>query len=369
MRYSFVRAYPNDLVVTETDAEASPSSKRQRLSSSEDASQADNDPSTKHFVVSVDFGTTFSAVGFVVLRPGDRRSAVDLEEIECISKYSNSPGRDSRLIKEVPTESCYPRTAIRRDARSFFNIESKRALEPDDDTRPDEEDSRNSEESAVDRMDVDDEEDATSSAIHPQYRWGFDVHQHFRYPDADRMNFRRITRSKLLLHNSEHTRYIREQLQNAIIELKSVDAIQNGMNFIVDYLIQLLAHAKLQLQQYHNFKDTDSVEFVLCVPVMWTRRACRRMQNAIREASYRSRFGKVISDSLESLYIVSEPEAAAACILAKTRDIEVILCSSRVLFPVAFDSRTLTTLARGYVHDSRRRRRHSGRYNIQTERH
>jgi hypothetical protein len=36
------------------------------------------------------------------------------------------------------------------------------------------------------------------------------------------------------------------------------------------------------------------------------------MQDALIEASHRSLFGRTISNSVENLYIVSEPEAAAA---------------------------------------------------------
>jgi hypothetical protein len=320
MHHSFVRAYSNDPSDNEISTEATPPSTSPRLSPTD----VNDGQSPKRFIVAVDFGTTFSAVAFTALRPGEPRELVEVDEIVCISNYPNSPSGVRGLKSEVPTESCYPRSAIYRDDRSFFNIRSRRALESDDDVGADEEDGRNSRENAIDEMDIDTGESTVPSDIDPEYLWGYGVHQHFRYPDVDRTNFQRITRSKLLLDDSEHTRHLREQLQNTIRELKEVGTIRNGMNLIVDFLAQLLAHTKQQLCQFHNFKDIDLVEFVLCVPVVWKRRACRRMQNAIREASYRSGFGKVISDSVENLYIVSEPEAAATRILESTRDIQVI---------------------------------------------
>ncbi|KAK9592355.1 hypothetical protein V6Z90_003490 [Aspergillus fumigatus] len=94
------------------------------------------------------------------------------------------------------------------------------------------------------------------------------------------------------------------------------------MDLIVDFLSHLLAHTKAQLISLHMFNDNDSVEWVLCVPVVWRRRAVRKMQDALIEASRRSLFGRTISNSVENLYIVSKPEAAAAHVLASTREVK-----------------------------------------------
>lgn len=316
MQHSFVRAW-SDL----SDDEISPEPTQ---SPTTDVSNETGDARlTKHYVIAVDFGTTFSAVAFAILRPGDERELVDVDEITCISNYPTSVSGLRGLKLEVPTEMCYRKTPIHRDNRSFFDIRSKRALESDDDVG-DEEDSRNSRDTGLDEMDIDMRETTAAVGINPKYIWGYGVHQHFQHLDADRTTFQRVTRSKLLLDNSERTKFIRQQLQHVIRELKEIGTIRNGMNLIVDFLTQLFVHTKQQLCQFYRFKDTDSVEFVLCVPVIWKRAACRRMQNAIREASYRSGLGKVISDSVENLYIVSEPEAAAARVLATTREIQVV---------------------------------------------
>lgn len=154
------------------------------------------------------------------------------------------------------------------------------------------------------------------------FRWGFFVPEHFNLPDADRSSFQRITRSKLLLDKTDYTRELREQLQATAENLAELGIINDSMDLIVDFLSHLLAHTKAQLISLHMFNDNDSVEWVLCVPVVWRRRAVRKMQDALIEASRRSLFGRTISNSVENLYIVSKPEAAAAHVLASTREVK-----------------------------------------------
>jgi hypothetical protein len=68
----------------------------------------------------------------------------------------------------------------------------------------------------------------------------------------------------------------------------------------------------------YDFSDACPVEFVLCVPPIWTLKASRIMQANIKRAIHESGFGSVENDSVNNLFIVSEPEAAAAHVLAST---------------------------------------------------
>ncbi|QKX56906.1 uncharacterized protein TRUGW13939_04014 [Talaromyces rugulosus] len=114
---------------------------------------------------------------------------------------------------------------------------------------------------------------------------------------------------------------------DSLIEQMEIDTNENpdqndtDPDFLWGYA-RLLTHTKQQLVQYHKFKETDSVEFVITVPAMWKRWACRRMQNALREANHRSEFVRETSARIEHIHIVSEPEAAAARVLASQRDIQ-----------------------------------------------
>ncbi|RHZ51804.1 Hsp70 family protein [Aspergillus thermomutatus] len=299
MRPTFVRAFSSDLLDDILDSEINQSSTSPGLPAINGTADGDEGQPPRQFIVAVDFGTTFSAVAYTVLRPGEERTLVDIHQVSCIANYDDVAESVRGLIMEVPTETCYPlgtRDLLLRNepAQARFG----------------------------EMMDVDAAVTTAPTDTDQIFRWGFSVHEHFRLPDADRRNFQRVTRSKLLLDKTDCTRELREQLQVTAKELEALGIITNGMDLIVDFLRHLLAHTKAQLIRSHGFNDNDSVEWVLCVPVVWRRRAVRKMQDALAEASHRSLFGRTISNSVENLYIVSEPEAAAACVLASTREIK-----------------------------------------------
>jgi hypothetical protein len=67
------------------------------------------------------------------------------------------------------------------------------------------------------------------------------------------------------------------------------------------------------------------LETILCVPAIWSQKACRDMQTAMAIAMGQAGFpGVDVEDNnIDNLFIVSEPEAAAAFVLADSRDISV----------------------------------------------
>ncbi|KAF4216265.1 hypothetical protein CNMCM8980_005267 [Aspergillus fumigatiaffinis] len=286
MRPTFVRAFSNDCLDDVIESEINQSSTGPELPATNGIDDGDEGQQPRQFIVAVDFGTTFSAVAYTVLRPDEDRTFVDIHQISCISEYGDTGESVRGLTMEVPTETCYPLSA------------------------------RPTEASSGEMMDLDAPIDTEQI-----FRWGFSVHEHFKLPDADRSSFQRITRSKLLLDKTDYTRELREQLQVTAKKLEALGIIKDSMDLIVDFLTHLLAHTKAQLIS-HGFNDNDSVEWVLCVPVVWRRRAVRKMQDALTEASHRALFGRTISNSVENLYIVSEPEAAAAHVLASTREVK-----------------------------------------------
>jgi hypothetical protein len=50
---------------------------------------------------------------------------------------------------------------------------------------------------------------------------------------------------------------------------------------------------------------------------VWPSRAYRAMQAAMSVAAKRPELGSLVNGSLDNLFIISEPEAAAACVLAE----------------------------------------------------
>ncbi|KAM0098015.1 hypothetical protein ACP6JE_007454 [Aspergillus fumigatus] len=277
MRPTFVRAFSNNCLDDIIESEINRPSAGPELPATNGPNGGDEGQQPRQFIVAVDFGTTSSAVAYTVLRPGEDRTMVDIHQISSISLYPGSGEKERGLTTEVPTETCYPLNARPRQADS------------------------------AEAMDVD-----------PPARSGANLSLGVLY----RSSFQRITRSKLLLDKTDYTRELREQLQATAENLAELGIINDSMDLIVDFLSHLLAHTKAQLISLHMFNDNDSVEWVLCVPVVWRRRAVRKMQDALIEASRRSLFGRTISNSVENLYIVSKPEAAAAHVLASTREVK-----------------------------------------------
>lgn len=147
----------------------------------------------------------------------------------------------------------------------------------------------------------------TESWYSSSYFWGYQVQQQLRIPrgNTEHPQNRRIRWSKLLLYNNSITTGPRNQLIDTLNRLRKSES-----SVIEDYLIKLFEHTKQQLTETECYKEGDEVELVLCVPAAWSPAASRRMQAILEVVIKRSRFG-----SLNNLFIVSEPEAAAAYVL------------------------------------------------------
>jgi len=95
--------------------------------------------------------------------------------------------------------------------------------------------------------------------------------------------------------------------------------INEDTDLIADYLAQLLQHTKKRLIDSEGYTDTSTVEFVLCVPAVWKAEAIRQMEIALTTAVANTGLGKLQHGSIDNLFIVSEPEGAAACVLAREK--------------------------------------------------
>jgi hypothetical protein len=293
----------------------------------EDLDMGENEASPqKHFIVAVDFGTTFSSVAFFAYEGCEPKRRIDPEQIESVDQYPDEPPDSYEQRREVPTESWYPKALHRNDfipygpsdedVPSTDDDASGNGLSPspDPDSPPP---------TVVDLDVMDVRPDGVDSE---QYLWGYGVQKQLLYPDQDCDKSRHIWRSKLILDTrSQHTIRIREELEETFKELKKNKLITQSTDVIADFLQRLFKHTKEQLESSYHFRDTDPVEFVLCVPVIWTARACRIMQAAMAMAINNSGFSRLASGSIDNLFIVSEPEAAAACLLAGRNDIKVLI--------------------------------------------
>ncbi|KAE8149926.1 hypothetical protein BDV25DRAFT_119620 [Aspergillus avenaceus] len=297
--------------------------------------------SLRHFVIGVDFGTTFSSVS--VLAQRTRAAKVDPDKIISISNYPSSTVEYSQAPKEVPTESWYPRRlpqrpSLNRSADEYDEDSSEESSDSDVSIKSESSyESVSDEESESDSSDGSTESGSTESddstvantvdymdedngAI-DRYYWGYTVSQKLSEPDISMELSRRIARSKLLLDLSEHTRYIRQLLKNTVNDLCRGKLVRDETDVIADYLAHLFLHTKSQMSVAYQYNEACPVEFVLTVPAMWTERARRIMQNAMTRALRDSGFIRGIRYDIDNLFIVTEPEAAATYVLATTDEI------------------------------------------------
>jgi hypothetical protein len=301
----------------------------------------------KSLLIAVDFGTTFSAISYVALSAEEYGSSyIPPERIMSIKNFPEDWNSDSddRMKNEVPTELMYPRDPKFRQQEGL--VYQPRPYEPEDDDMDDDADGE---------MDIDVENlhvrgDLAGRAslgdghIQPtsdrdandimamyeptdQFRWGYGVHELWSLPSAhlDRSN-QAMARFKLLLDESQTTTDVRDRLRETLDTLKRRKIVKSSVDVIADYLTCLLRHARSELNN-EGFDDSYTIEMILCVPAIWTQKACRDMQTALASAMANANFPGVDirNNCIENLFIVSEPEAAAAYTLANDWQIKVCL--------------------------------------------
>ncbi|KAF2175978.1 hypothetical protein K469DRAFT_608704 [Zopfia rhizophila CBS 207.26] len=272
-------------------------------------------------IIAVDFGTTFASVAYAKVNKGMRGSQLGLEDVQCINRYAGyrPPLGAPPLREDVPTELWYdpnpesrsppPLAATQMEVNDERPVDNRwKSLYPDSD-----------EESGLEveqeTSDQDDNEEAFETS-RPRC-WGFGVQNHLKKIDIPKDNARRITRFKLLLDESEATKEVRDGLVPTLKALQRRKLIQKEEDLFAHYLTHLLENTRNQLQKIGELDGNVHVEFVLCVPAKWPTKGCRVLQAAMRIAAKEAGFG---NDGVCNLFMVSEPESAAACVLAENRD-------------------------------------------------
>jgi hypothetical protein len=269
------------------------------------------DESSTSWIIAVDFGTTFSTVAYAKVTESTRETGLSLLSVECIDGYPDDrplPGSSTldALKPDVPSELWYgPKSQPPDD-------------EPDDedvmDTDSGSNTPRSSSEIGDDGNNFQEQESRTLDALY----WGFGVQKLVTEIDVQKDGTKRISRFKLMLdENNERTRNVTDELRPILKNLKKLKLIKDNADVISDYLTQLFIHTKNKLQQNDDFSTMNQVEIVLCVPAVWPAKACRTMEKAMSIAAKNSGLGKLENGNLCNLFLVSEPEAAAACVIAE----------------------------------------------------
>ncbi|RKL08600.1 hypothetical protein BFJ68_g9394 [Fusarium oxysporum] len=272
------------------------------------------DPFPKRLIIAVDFGTTYSAVSYVDVPQGCPSDSVDSRSIRSIGNYpwnynyhSNDP-----MGMEVPTEVIYP---LDRHFRDHFNLDNSEEHWKTGDSV---------------KMPVTDEDGDISmlSDVSEKFRWGYQVHEVWNRPYThSNTTCQPLSRFKLLLDNSQMTESVRRDVRQTINTLKRKNVIQGPLHVIADFLTYLLEHTRSELRR-QGFDDSYEREMILCVPAIWTQKACRDMQACLAVAMKRANFTRadLQNKSIDNLFIVSEPEAAAAHLLSTSAEIKTGDC-------------------------------------------
>jgi hypothetical protein len=299
--------------------------------------------SVKRLIVSVDFGTTYSAVAYVALEEWDvDRAYLDPSRIRTVQNYPDDAtfgNLDDQMRSEVPTEVIYPldrhfrqKAARARDAiadlegEDYYNFDSSLPFEDEELLDPENGLAvfgQNNSGDDAHLMSIDEDD---------SFRWGYTAHEAWgRSATHIVASSKPLSRFKLLLDDSPRTAAIRADLGRTLSELKMKRIIQKPLDVIVDFLTSLMRHAKSEIERA-GFDDSYKTEIVLCVPAIWTQKALRDMQGALAKAMALAGFPGVDPDTntIDSLFIVSEPEAAAAFVLTNERDISVCHCNSNI---------------------------------------
>lgn len=293
----------------------------------------------------LDYGTTFTSVSYYAHDVDDENRTAFPNEIKSIINWPEDGMAGMR--RQVPTEIWY--SAIPRDRPSRVDpLECSDGEEDRDDlgnggaaaAGPSATTQRQSDDN------LDPMQDSNESNI---YLWGYDVPYQRYQANTDRDEGRLVERPKLMLVNSKHTKDDKERLRPRLDHLietgiirkhgKNVSDVRDVQDVITDFLIEVFKHTVQQLVENEKFTQDSFVSFVLTVPVIWAPRSSRVLQDAMEATIEATRFGTLGYGSVDNLFIITKPEAAATFFLGSSHDMLVSMllqhCLTADSFPKA----------------------------------
>lgn len=286
-----------------------------------DLTDMEEESPQKRLVIAIDFGTTYSAVSYVAIPAGLPSELVDPRSIRSIRNYPEDQNLipSNHVAAEVPTEVIYPLDRHFRD--NIDHLGQVVENEFDDEAFISQSNLGLGERDQFDA----DGDISMFTDFSDHFRWGYQVHEALGIPatHSDENN-QPLSRFKLLLDNGERTERIRNELNSTLDSLKRKKVVKGSLHVIADFLTPLLEHTQSELRN-EGLDESYHREIVLCVPAIWTQKACRDMQTCLAAAMKRANFPGVSiqHNSIDNLFIVSEPEAAAAYMLSNSSQIKV----------------------------------------------
>ena len=285
----------------------------------------------QRFVVGLDYGTTFTSVSYFSHPMDEENPRAFPSDIKSIMNWPEDGMGGIR--RQLPTESWYSSTP--RDRPSRID-----PLEFDDDENQENQEPIGQATSSVGRVEIRPLHQLNGvidprldDNLSPTYLWGYEVpYQRYRANPARDEN-RHIERPKLMLVNSTYTKEDRERLRPRLDNLIKMGIIRkygknepdarDAQDAITDFLVEVFKHTMQQLVENEGFSKECPVSFVLTVPVIWSPKSSRVLQYAVEEAIEATGFGTLGHGSVDNLFIIAEPEAAATYLLRSSHDILV----------------------------------------------
>lgn len=288
------------------------------------------DVEKRRFIIGVDYGTAYSSASYAVVY-GDSRE-LGRSDIRHITNFDDDPfdqDRYSSPSKDVASVVWYPDEEVRNaDPLSYDTAEERMAhiqIDHQETSWPVEED----EESVA--YIGENGEHTNQQMKSPPYsrntpdtvRWGFGAQPSSRLSNASEFLSKRnspIQWAKLQLADGKFRAGYSQKSQKSFYALRSSSVVTKELDFITDFLTCFFKHIKKELREKEDLLDDEPVEMVLCVPVCWSCKARRKMYDAMSMAMKQSGLG---ADCIDDMYMVHEPEAAAAYFLGEESDIMV----------------------------------------------
>jgi hypothetical protein len=276
--------------------------------------------------VGIDYGTTFTSVSYHILSDEADHTRVFSHEVGVISEWPHDGFEGSKM--HIPTETWYSSVPkIRGRPVGQFELSNSDS----ESTSSDDEDPRAGRSTSSDSGR--DEDDLT------RFFWGYEVSYKKNFELAPRSEHRRIEHLKSMLLRAEYAhddqRELRPRIERLIAEkiirkfrTTEVPDSQDVQDPITDFLVPVLRHTQHQLIKHEGLNDQCSISFVLTVPLIWDATSLRILQTAMEAAIRETNFGKLSHGSVDNLFIISEPEAAATYLLGNSKD--MVVCNKKL---------------------------------------
>ncbi|KLP11369.1 hsp70 protein [Fusarium fujikuroi] len=240
-------------------------------------------------VVAIDFGETNSSASYAFLPEGVRPESPHLT-VRTVQnyRYEISMQRGNSMCLEVPTLMRHPKDWV------FQTLDELRSEPP-----------------------------GTSLPENDRVQWGFQV-QHYmtKVMSHSDKTCSLLYGFKNLMNQSESHEVQNRPLVKTLRRLSQNHSCSREISIhdmvllvTIDYLTNLLSHAKTEITGSTNITST---ELVICVPVIWRQKALRGIQACVAIAARRVNFPGVDfgNDCATQVFMITEPEAAATWLLS-----------------------------------------------------